>query len=93
MKTIRILFAFLLFSFTAIVLAAPVNINTAEAVVMAKNIKGIGMKKAQAIVNYRDTYGNFSKPEDIMKVKGIGKKMFEKIQDSILVNIEKDPVH
>ena len=48
-------------------------------------LKGIGYKKAVAILEYRKEH-NFTKIEDIMKVKGIGKKMFEKIKDEIEVN-------
>ncbi|MCW8832094.1 MAG: ComEA family DNA-binding protein [Colwellia sp.] len=38
-------------------------------------LKGIGEKKAQAIVNYRKQVGNFKTIEDLMKVKGIGEKV------------------
>ena len=46
------------------------------------SLKGIGHKKAVAIMEYR-TQHPFTKIEDIMKVKGIGKKLFEKIKDKI----------
>ena len=58
--------------------AGPVNINTANIESLAKNIKGVGVKKAQAIVNYRKTYGPFKRIDDIVKVKGIGPKLLEK---------------
>lgn len=54
--------------------ADPVDINTADAVTISKALKGIGIKKAQAIVAYRDKHGKFKSADDLAKVKGIGKK-------------------
>ncbi|MCG6886258.1 MAG: helix-hairpin-helix domain-containing protein [Proteobacteria bacterium] len=65
--------------------AAPVNINTADAKALATNIKGVGAKKAEAIVQYRSEHGPFKKPEDLTKIKGIGPKLIEKNKDVILV--------
>ncbi len=58
--------------------AAPVNINTADAATLAENISGIGPKKAQAIVTYRETNGPFKAVQELTKVKGIGQKTLEK---------------
>ena len=85
MKTIRIVVTFLALTFTAFVYADPVNINTANAQALSKNIKGIGLKKAQAIVAYREKNGAFKKIEDLSKVKGIGNKLLEKNSGSLLV--------
>ncbi len=63
--------------------ADAVNINTADATALAANIKGIGIKKAEAIVAYRQQHGKFSRAEDLAKVRGIGKKTVEKNLDSI----------
>jgi competence protein ComEA len=65
------------------ILLAKVNINTASQQELS-SLKGIGEKKAIAIVEYRKQHP-FTKIEDIMKVKGIGKKLFEKIKDEIEV--------
>lgn len=54
--------------------AEPVDINTANAMTISKNLKGIGIKKAEAIVAYRDKHGKFKSVDDLAKVKGIGKK-------------------
>jgi competence protein ComEA len=47
-------------------------------------LKGIGHSKAVAIIKYRKKH-SFKKIEDIMNVKGIGKKIFEKIKNEIEV--------
>jgi len=54
--------------------AEPVDINTANAMTISKSLKGIGIKKAEAIVAYRDKHGKFKSVDDLAKVKGIGKK-------------------
>ena len=45
-------------------------------------LKGIGERKAQSIIEYRE-HNSFHSLEDIMNVKGIGSKIFEKIRDHI----------
>lgn len=85
MKTIRIFVTFLALTFSSFILASPVNINTADAQALSKNIKGVGLKKAQAIIAYRDANGEFKKIEDLMKVKGIGIKLLEKNAGTINV--------
>ena len=64
-----------------------VNINKAAAEEIAK-LPGIGEKTAKLIVEYREKNGGFKKPEDIRKVKGVGKKLFEKIKGNITVEEE-----
>ncbi len=59
-------------------MADKVNINKASDNELA-SIKGIGAKKAQAIISYRDENGDFANIEDLMKVKGIGKGTLQKI--------------
>lgn len=54
------------------------NINTANAQQISSALKGIGMKKAQAIVDYRNNYGDFAHVDELMAVKGIGKNTLEK---------------
>lgn len=66
---------------------APININTASATELEK-LPRIGPKMAQRIITYRTQHGPFRRKEDLMKVKGIGKKTFEKLKD--LITIETD---
>lgn len=55
-----------------------ININNADAHTLATSIKGIGLKKAQAIVDYREANGNFVNIQDLASVKGIGEKTVAK---------------
>ena len=70
---------------TSIAMAAPVNINTASATEIADALNGIGLSKAQAIVDYREAYGPFNRPDEIVFVRGIGSSIFENNKSDILV--------
>ena len=61
-----------------------VNINTAT-VEELKTLKGIGEKKAEAIIEYRKQNGSFKNKEELMKVRGIGKKLYEPFQERVIV--------
>lgn len=63
--------------------ALALNINTADAETMSQELKGIGMVKAEAIVNFRTEHGPFSQPNDLIAVPGIGPKILESIQDQL----------
>ena len=56
----------------------PININTAAAEELRK-LPGLTSKQAQSLVDYREENGSFTSPQDILKVKGIGKKTYQKI--------------
>ncbi|MDD1629949.1 MAG: helix-hairpin-helix domain-containing protein, partial [Methylococcaceae bacterium] len=68
MKKIILLLS--LFAVNAI--AAPVNINTADAKTISEALSGIGQKKAEAIVKYREEKGLFKTAEDLTNIAGIG---------------------
>ena len=55
-----------------------VNLNLSPADSL-QLLPGIGPALAERIVSFRDSAGPFEKPEDIIKVKGIGNRMYEKI--------------
>ena len=65
--------------------AGPVNINTADAKTLARELDGIGPAKAQAIVDYRQKNGAFKSVDDLLKVEGIGAKVLEQNRDNIRV--------
>jgi competence protein ComEA len=54
------------------------NINSASAEDISKSLKGVGIKKAQAIVDYRESYGDFHNVDELTAVKGIGKSTLAK---------------
>ena len=70
---------------SAPLLAAPVNINKATAEQLAENLRGIGLKKAQSIVQYRKQNGAFQNKSDLLNVKGIGEETLEKNNSDILL--------
>jgi len=63
---------------------AKVNINTASAEELTA-LPGIGPSYAQRIVEHREKNGPFKRPEDLLNVRGIGDKTFERIRDRITV--------
>lgn len=65
--------------------AVPVNVNTADAKTIADSLSGIGLKKAEAIVDYRAKNGIFKSIEDLTQVSGIGSKTIEKNKADILL--------
>ena len=60
-----------------------VNVNTADATAIAEELNGVGVKKAQAIIDYRKANGEFKTIEALTEVKGIGLKTVEKNRDAI----------
>jgi len=71
-------------------LAAPVDINTASAAALAENLTGIGLSKAQAIVEYRTQNGAFKHADELVNIKGIGLKTVEKNLQNIKVSPPKN---
>lgn len=62
-----------------------VNINQASAEEIADLLIGIGLQKAQAIVEYRQQNGEFKSADELAKVKGIGTAIVDKNRDRILL--------
>ena len=55
-----------------------VSINNATAEELARAMNGVGLKKAQAIVSYREEYGPFKTVEDLKQVPGMGNSLVER---------------
>ena len=66
--------------------AGPVDINTADAETISAELKGVGLTKAKAIVEYRRKHGPFKSPDDLSLVKGIGERTVEINRANIRVN-------
>lgn len=66
---------------------AKVNINTASLEEL-QTLPRIGPAIAQRIIDYRKEHGPFKRIEDIMKIQGIGERVFEQIKDRITVGPE-----
>jgi comEA protein len=93
-KSLHILFSILILSIAAAsfadeadTVAAPsgiVNINTADTAQLSL-LPRVGPKVAQRIVDYRTQHGQFKKTSDLMQVKGIGDKTFQRLSSYIAV--------
>lgn len=68
-----------------------VNVNTADAATIANTLNGVGLKKAQAIVAYREANGRFDSAADLTKVKGIGPAIVDKNADKIVISEADQP--
>ena len=81
MKKLAVLFML----FSGYGFATPVNINTATAQQISTSLLGIGIKKAEAIVTYREAHGPFRSADELGKVFGIGEKTVENNRADILL--------
>ena len=78
--------AIALLTASTLVLAGPVNINTADAETISAELKGVGLTKAKAIVEYRKKHGPFRSADDLSLVKGIGERTVELNRSDIVVS-------
>lgn len=62
-----------------------VNLNTAD-IAQLQKLSGVGMKKAQEIIDYREQNGNFKTIEELVNVSGFGAKSIDKLKESITVD-------
>lgn len=65
--------------------AGPVNINTADADLLAQELEGIGPARARAIVAYREAHGPFTSPDQLMDIQGVGPRVLDINRDNILL--------
>ena len=71
-------------SLTAV--AGPVDINTADASTLAKELNGVGPARAQAIVAYRNEHGPFKSVDDLALVKNMPRKVIENNRELLKVD-------
>jgi competence protein ComEA len=69
-----------------LLLAGPVDVNTADAETISAELKGVGLSKARAIVEYRKKHGPFRSADDLSLVKGIGQRTVEINRSDIKVS-------
>ena len=81
-KTLLILLIGLM---AAAVQAGPVDINAADSETLARELNGVGASRAEAIVEYRQQFGPFQTPEDLLNVTGIGEHILDANRTNILV--------
>ena len=62
-----------------------VNLNTADADTLKKELSGVGLTKATAIVKHRQAYGPFESVEELLEVTGIGKTLLDRNRDKLVV--------
>ena len=84
MKRIVTILASCLIAFAAWATQA-VNINTATAEQISEALKGVGLSKAQAIIEYRKANGAFKHADELVNVKGIGLRTVDRNRGNILV--------
>ena len=63
----------------------PVNINHASAEAIAEALQGVGLAKANRIIEYREAHGPFVHIDELAAVQGIGEVTVEKNRDVILL--------
>jgi len=68
---------------TQMAASGSVNINTATAEILALELKGVGIKRAQAIIDYRRDYGPFQSAEQLQNIKGIGRAIVDQNLEKI----------
>lgn len=85
MKQIKSFLFIVLFSFSNLLYAAQVNINSADADTLSDELSGIGQSKAEAIIAYRDLHGPYKQVEDLTNVKGIGLSTIEKNKSKLVL--------
>ncbi len=69
-----------------VVFAGPVNVNTADAETISAELKGVGLSKAHAIIDYRKAHGPFKSADELTMVKGIGERTVEINRANILLS-------
>ena len=77
--------ALALLTASTLVLAGPVNINTADAETLSSELSGVGQNKAEAIVSYREQHGPYKNVEELTNVKGIGTATIDKNRSKIIL--------
>lgn len=63
--------------------SSPINLNTADVKALSKSVKGIGVKRAEAIIKYREAHDGFKSVTDLEQVPGFGKRFVDKNRNEL----------
>ena len=86
MKMLQSLFLALLLAVPVYLAAADrININTATKEELMSEIKGVGEKRAEAIIVYREQNGAFKSIEELANVSGVGQSIVDANRDALSV--------
>src|SRR5690554_1116586 len=69
----------------AMIEQSTVNINRAAPDTLARELNGVGIAKARAIVDYREAHGAFASVDEVLEVKGIGTAILQKNLNNLAV--------
>ncbi len=72
----------------SLLFAETVNINTADKETLMSSIKGVGEKRADAIIAYREKNGPFKSLDELAEVRGVGASIVEKNMDNLSLKDE-----
>lgn len=67
----------------ALISPSKIDINTAKVEVLKHAFKGIGLKRAEAIVQYREAHGRFNSVHELAEVKGIGEAFVKRHEEAL----------
>lgn len=70
----------------AVAASTTVDLNSADAETLTRELAGIGANKAKAIIDYRNAHGPFTSVDDLLEVKGIGAATLEKNRSKLVVH-------
>ncbi len=71
-----------------ILFAEAININTADKETLMTSIKGVGEKRAEAIIDYREQNGPFKSVDDLAEISGIGQTIVDDNRENLTVSDE-----
>ena len=89
MTIFRTATAVILLVWPILTFTGPVNVNTADAQTISAELSGIGLTKANAIVDYRKKHGPFKNADELSLVKGIGERTVDRNRADIRVSAPK----
>ena len=81
----KIIFTLFLFIPSLLLAGEAVNINTADKETLMTAIKGVGEKRAEAIIAYREQNGPFKSVDELAEVGGIGQSIVDANRETLTI--------